>query len=299
MSKNKLALFSTPQAKQRSRSKEQVASSKTNCTLFSRHYIACQAGQCNLDSFFEHQNQSCPPSISDMGQLRQGSKSDIIECLTKSSQPASIHIGIDAKVLDGAAIVHMVRLSLSTFEEYSQEMILPYITPQLETVSRADIVWDRYLTNILKQSIIERTVALRRDNACFEGAPIPANWEAFLRSNANKDELFRYLSDCIHACETGRKVIISTNDETIVSTQNDMSDVEYLQPCSHEEADTRILLHVAYCARQGLHKLVIRTVDTYVVVLAIGHFLALRLDELWVRCGVGTRFRLIAIQEIF
>ena len=52
----------------------------------------------------------------------------------------------------------------------------------------------------------------------FEGAPIPANWEAFLRSNANKDELFRYLSDCIHACETGRKVIISTKDETIVST---------------------------------------------------------------------------------
>ena len=72
------------------------------------------------------------------------------------------------------------------------------------------------------------------------GAPIPANWDAFLRSNANKDELFRYLSDCIHACETGRKVIISANDEAIVSTQNDMSDVEYLQPCFHEEADTRI-----------------------------------------------------------
>ena len=82
-----------------------------------------------------------------------------------------------------------------------------------------------------------------------------------------------------------------------------MSDVEYLQPCSHEEADTRTLLHVAHCARQGLRKLVIRllvirSVDTGVVVLAIGHFLALRLDELWIRCGVGTHFRQIAIQEI-
>ena len=85
------------------------------------------------------------------------------------------------------------------------------------------------------------------------GAPIPANWDAFLRSNANKDELFRYLSDCIQSCETGgRKVIISTEDEAIVSTQNDTSDVEYIQPCSHEEADTRILLHVAHdkdCAK--------------------------------------------------
>ena len=72
MSNNKLALFSTPQANQRSRSKEQVASLKTNCTLFSRPYIACPARQCNLDSFFEHENQGCPPSISDIGQLRRG-----------------------------------------------------------------------------------------------------------------------------------------------------------------------------------------------------------------------------------
>ena len=35
VSNNKLALFSTPQTKQRSRSKEQVASLKTNCTLVS------------------------------------------------------------------------------------------------------------------------------------------------------------------------------------------------------------------------------------------------------------------------
>ena len=111
MSKNKLALYNTPQAKQRSRSKEQVASLKTNnyCTLFSRLYIACKARQCNLDSFFEHENQACPPSISDMGLLRQGLKSDLTECLIKSSQPASIRLGIDAKALDGAAIVHIVR----------------------------------------------------------------------------------------------------------------------------------------------------------------------------------------------
>ena len=109
LSTNKLALFSTPQAKQRSRSKEQVTSLKINCTLFSRLYIACQARQSNLDSFFEHENQACPPSISDMDQLLQGSKSDLMEYLTKASQPASIHPGIGAKVLDGAAIVHMVR----------------------------------------------------------------------------------------------------------------------------------------------------------------------------------------------
>ena len=188
--------------------------------------------------------------------------------------------------------------SLSTFEEYSQEMILPYITSQLETVSRVDNCLGQ-VSNKQPDTIyrITHSGTMQRQRV-LEGAPIPANWEAFLRSNANKDELFRYMSECIHACETGRKVIISTKDETIVSTQNDVRDVEYLQPCSHEEADTGILLHVAHCARQGLRKLVIRTVDTYVVVLAIGHSPALRLDELWLRFGIGTHFRQLAIQEI-
>ena len=128
VSQIKLALFSIPQAKQRSRSKEQVASLKTNCTLFSRLYIACQARKSNLDSFFEHENQACHPSISDMGQLLHGSKSGLMECLTNSSQSASIHPWMDAKVLDRAAIVHMVRPgACRTFEEYSQQTFLPYI----------------------------------------------------------------------------------------------------------------------------------------------------------------------------
>ena len=58
------------------------------------------------------------------------------------------------------------------------------------------------------------------------------------------------------------------------------------------------MLHVAHCARQGLRKEIIRTVDTDVVALEIEHFPALRLDELWVRFGVGTHFRQIAIHEI-
>ena len=177
-------------------------------------------------------------------------------------------------------------------------MIIPYTTSQLETVSRVTYCLGQ-VSNKPPETIYHRTHSgTTQRQRVFEGAPIPANWGAFLRSIANKDELIRYLSNCVHACKIGRKVIISINDETIVSTQNDVWDVEYLQPCSHEEADTRILLHVAHCARQGLRKLVIRTVDTDVVVLAIGHSAALRLNELCVRFGLGTHFRQIAIQEI-
>ena len=120
--------------------------------------------QCNRDSFFEHDTQVCPPSISDMGQLRLGSKSYLMECLTKSSQPASIHLGIDAKALDGAAIVHNGQAwSLSTFEEYSHEMILPYITSQLETVSRV-VYCSRRSRIFLRRRPLSCEVPSRRDS---------------------------------------------------------------------------------------------------------------------------------------
>ena len=186
--------------------------------------------------------------------------------------------------------------SLSTFEEYSQEMILPYITSQLETVSRVDIVCMGQVSNKQHETIYHRTHSgtTQRQRVLKE--------HLFRRTGRLYWEVLLTKINCFTICpiarETGRKVNISTHDETIVSTQNDMSDVEYLQPCSHEEADTRILLHVAHCARQGLRKLVIRTVDTDMVVLAKGHFPAIRLDELWVRFGVGSHFRQIPIQEI-
>ena len=65
-------------------------------------------------------------------------------------------------------------------------MILPYITSQLETISRVDIDWDKYLTSSLKQFIVRTHSGTSQRQRVFEGAPIPANWEAFMRSNANK-----------------------------------------------------------------------------------------------------------------
>ena len=84
-------------------------------TLFSRLYIACQVRQSNLDSLFEHENQACPPSISDMGQLPHGSRSDLMECLVLTT--SKYYPGIETKVLDGDAIVHNGQCNVTGFYE--------------------------------------------------------------------------------------------------------------------------------------------------------------------------------------
>ena len=46
-----------------------------------RQYIAMQSRESDLDEFFAHENQACPPALSNMGKMRVGKKSDIVACL--------------------------------------------------------------------------------------------------------------------------------------------------------------------------------------------------------------------------
>jgi hypothetical protein len=77
---NKFPLLGNPR-KLPSKGKQDVASLKQNCTLFSQLYISCQVRQGNLEDFFSHENQSYPTSISKFGDLRLGVKSELLKCL--------------------------------------------------------------------------------------------------------------------------------------------------------------------------------------------------------------------------
>ena len=84
LSRNKLTLFTTKHLSEK-KGKQQLMLMKSDMQLFSRLYIACQTRDGNLDEFFRHENQSCPPSLSNMGNLRLGGKSDLLPCLENLS----------------------------------------------------------------------------------------------------------------------------------------------------------------------------------------------------------------------
>ena len=86
---------------------------------------------------------------------------------------------------------------------------------------------------------------------------------------------------------------MSTYGDSVISTSgNDFV------ACTHEEADTRIMIHVADCASQGHTKVCIRTVDTDVVALAVSVLNTIALSELWLAFGAGKSFRYIAAHSI-
>lgn len=57
-------------------------------------------------------------------------------------------------------------------------------------------------------------------------------------------------------------------------------------------------MHASDCARQGIDNIILRTVDTDVVVLAIANFRRLQINRLWIAFGVGKQYRYIEIHDI-
>ena len=68
---------------------------------------------------------------------------------------------------------------------------IPYMLGQLHTASRLDLVWDSYIIDSLKSTArAKRGKGIRR--RVVASAPIPGNWQSFLRTDLNKKALFSF-----------------------------------------------------------------------------------------------------------
>ena len=131
--------------KQKSEKKKvQDAALKDDCALFSRLYIACQSREGNLQEFFKHENHLWAPISGAGSRLREGQKSDLVKCMEKTSTPTAEFPEVDVAILDGAVLVQMTSPGAArTFQEYADNVFLPYIMKQLQPVTREDIIWDQ------------------------------------------------------------------------------------------------------------------------------------------------------------
>ena len=88
---------------------------------------------------------------------------------------------------------------------------------------------------------------------------LPRSWSSFLREASNKRELFTFLADCASSLEVGGQVITTYGQDVRCTTPRETTS---LSPCTHEEADTRMLLHAFDAVQQGHQRILLLTVDT-------------------------------------
>ena len=167
-------------------------------------------------------------------------------------------------IIDGATVV--IKPGTKTFSGYAEQSFLAYLKTQLHHVKRVDIVGDEYVENSLKAiTISDRGAGVRRRVAANN--QLPRNWKEFLRVDENRCELFKFLAESTSSLEVEKQVILTYGKQVLATLPR--NDISSLASCSHEEADTRMLLHVQDALQQGNRKILLRTVDTDVLVLAV------------------------------
>ena len=86
----------------------------------------------------------------------------------------------------------------------------------------------------------------------------------------------RVLTEIVMATEIPEdKAMFITSDNNVICKGTE----QLMSQCDHEEADTRIIVHVKDSLERGDRCVMVRTVDTDVVVILIGQFYDLRTES--------------------
>ncbi|KAK3909702.1 Cis-prenyltransferase 4, chloroplastic [Frankliniella fusca] len=304
--KTKCHFFSTESLKKPAVDK--VLEMKTDMQLFAKLYLNTKTLNLDRDEFFRYENQPFPPSLSVNGRLRGGEKHLLLHKLMQLAPKAAAPTSFDGIVFDGAAVVnYLPPRSSHTFQQYAEEEVLGYITSQASLLhaGRVDVVWDQYFEGSTKASTREeRGVGIRRQKS-LATASLPSNWQAFLRHSKNKEELFSFLASILvsyNSSDTRLKVL--TNVAGVIRGNASVVSCLLGTSCAcaaMEEADGRIILHVFDMVKAGLRDVLIRTVDTDVVVLAVSYYHQLQnqgLVTLWINFGTGANVKHFAAHEL-
>ena len=118
-----------------------------------------------------------------------------------------------------------------------------------------------------------------------------------LRVDLNKKDLFSFLSKALVKSfkESNKELVVTDGVQVLCVPQQD---AHLIGPCSLEEADSRMILYAAHAAQHGHHQILVRTVDTDVVVLPVmvAETLPTKL-EVWVAFGAGKISNTLVVHQ--
>ena len=118
-----------------------------------------------------------------------------------------------------------------------------FLMHKINKVKHEGLVFDIYKDHSIKSTTRETRGFGIRVKLSSESL-VPKNWRNFLRVNENKVELFELISDYVTCVECDKIIVAMKNEKTV--TNDTFTDVSDASPCNHEEADTRILLHILH-----------------------------------------------------
>ena len=111
-----------------------LGSAQRNSSLIIKLFLSFQSRpDADIEEFFRYENQREPLSLSNLGSLRSGNKSDILVCLEAPNCHSDATNAATLVVLDMAAVVHMARsTSAHTFRDFVSHHLVPFVHKSLQ-----------------------------------------------------------------------------------------------------------------------------------------------------------------------
>lgn len=267
----------------RNRTKAKATSAAQDRALFSRLLIASQNRSIDLKEILSFSLALLPPALSNTaGGLTKVVKSLLLhelEAITEKPRVDMKEAGKVAVMIDSMALIQILPTKdLKTFADIAESVWLRILDiASKHGAGRVDFVADVYRDFSIKN--VERArrtkAGVQRIRITQANQKMPKQWGKFLGHPDNKNDLLLFLLREFSASRELEKleVFVSAGPNCHrLATRLPAApceDVAELR-CSHEEADTRLLLHSKHADNAGYNQILIVSPDTDVAIIGLG-----------------------------
>ena len=288
-------------------SQKKIIQVRAERNLLGRVMMLSQFNNISLEKLFQYPLGPIPWSLATAdGGMVKTDKSQLLHCLEDRIKTLRCPT-IDDRlyIIDGNAHFQAMSHLPATFEDLALQ-----IFNTLPEASFVHFVTDTYKENSIKQMERDRRGSSSTFRITAEGTrtKLPKDFKSFLLNANNKRQLISFLLSEWQKDEYarqlhGKQLMFVCEDKCYSLTSKDGLSIsmEYVPELfsSHEEADTRLILHCLYASKSvSLNtSIVVRSPDTDVFVLLI-HYSVRFFQPLIFDTGTGSNRRLIDIRQI-
>jgi len=246
---------------------------KADRALFAQMILIAENRKLRISDVLCHPLGPLPWALaSEDGSIRKTNKASLANQLKKSVSPADTIPKPCAHIIDGMAVVQKLKGDQKTFAEIA-DTIMAMALNEGNDSERIDVVFDVYKEYSIKSAEREK----RGSTTGHEFRSIKPDhrvhqWRKFLLSSNNKSQLIEFISEewqkeRFREKLSGKKLFVTKN-ELCFEISSTGSRIREDLNSTHEEADTRILLHALHAANAG-YAVVISSEDTDVLVISL------------------------------
>ena len=275
---------------------------KADRNLFGHMILVSQSRNLHIKDVLAHPLGPLPWSLSNPdGSLRKTNKAALARELEKSASAVEDIGNLSACIIDGMSLVQKLKGDGKTFGEIAGS-VLNFALHEGGKSTRIDVVFDVYRKTSIKNA--ERDNRGATSSTQWKNIAPGHNvvqWRKLLSNPESKTALIKFIVDQWKLPENlvklqEKQLFVTCGETCYCLKKRDVKVVMELK-CSHEEADTRMLLHATHASQNGYKTTVLVSEDTDVMVLCLGNCKKTNCT-MYLKCGSQNRTRYINISTL-